>query len=173
MKMLATLLSAILFSTPLAAAPFGLRAGMEKEDVEKITGPLREVSPSVFLSMELPGGYPELETYSLFITPDHGLCRVQGTSEVIPSDGQGQPLRQRFDRLMERLWEAHGYPEVIDRLTEGSAWSARDEWMIALFERDRILMTLWAEGFKKVYPNVNVQIEGKGSSTAPPALMPT
>ena len=33
------------------------------------------------------------------------------------------------------------------------------------------LMTLWAEGFKKQYPNVNVQIEGKGSSTAPPALI--
>jgi len=33
------------------------------------------------------------------------------------------------------------------------------------------LMTLWAEGFKKSYPNVNVQIEGKGSSTAPPALI--
>jgi phosphate transport system substrate-binding protein len=33
------------------------------------------------------------------------------------------------------------------------------------------LMTLWAEGFKKVYPNVNIQIEGKGSSTAPPALI--
>jgi phosphate transport system substrate-binding protein len=33
------------------------------------------------------------------------------------------------------------------------------------------LMTLWAEGFKKVYPNVQIQIEGKGSSTAPPALI--
>ena len=33
------------------------------------------------------------------------------------------------------------------------------------------LMTLWAEGFKKCYPNVNIQIEGKGSSTAPPALI--
>lgn len=33
------------------------------------------------------------------------------------------------------------------------------------------LMTLWAEGFKEVYPNVNIQIEGKGSSTAPPALI--
>ena len=32
-------------------------------------------------------------------------------------------------------------------------------------------MTLWAEGFKKAYPNVNIQIEGKGSSTAPPALI--
>lgn len=33
------------------------------------------------------------------------------------------------------------------------------------------LMTLWAEGFQEVYPNVNIQIEGKGSSTAPPALI--
>ncbi len=33
------------------------------------------------------------------------------------------------------------------------------------------LMTLWAEGFQAVYPNVRIQIEGKGSSTAPPALI--
>ena len=33
------------------------------------------------------------------------------------------------------------------------------------------LMTLWAESFRKEYPGVNVQIEGKGSSTAPPALI--
>jgi phosphate transport system substrate-binding protein len=33
------------------------------------------------------------------------------------------------------------------------------------------LMTLWAEGFQKLYPNLRVQIEGKGSSTAPPALI--
>lgn len=32
------------------------------------------------------------------------------------------------------------------------------------------LMTLWAEAFKKQYPNVNIQIQGAGSSTAPPAL---
>ncbi len=33
------------------------------------------------------------------------------------------------------------------------------------------LMTLWAEGFEAIYPNVRIQIEGKGSSTAPPALI--
>ena len=33
------------------------------------------------------------------------------------------------------------------------------------------LMTFWAEGFKKHYPNVTIEIEGKGSSTAPPALI--
>lgn len=32
-------------------------------------------------------------------------------------------------------------------------------------------MTLWAEGFIRMYPNVRIEIEGKGSSTAPPALV--
>ena len=33
------------------------------------------------------------------------------------------------------------------------------------------LMTFWSEGFAKIYPNVKIQVEGKGSSTAPPALI--
>jgi phosphate transport system substrate-binding protein len=33
------------------------------------------------------------------------------------------------------------------------------------------LMTLWGEAFAKLYPNVKIQVEGKGSSTAPPALI--
>lgn len=33
------------------------------------------------------------------------------------------------------------------------------------------LMALWAEGFHKIYPNVEIEIEGKGSTTAPPALI--
>lgn len=33
------------------------------------------------------------------------------------------------------------------------------------------LMTYWAEDFQKVYPNVKIEVEGKGSSTAPPALI--
>lgn len=32
------------------------------------------------------------------------------------------------------------------------------------------LMTLWAQEYKKNYPNVNIQIQAAGSSTAPPAL---
>jgi phosphate transport system substrate-binding protein len=33
------------------------------------------------------------------------------------------------------------------------------------------VMTMWAENFQRVYPNVKIQIEGKGSGTAPPALI--
>jgi phosphate transport system substrate-binding protein len=33
------------------------------------------------------------------------------------------------------------------------------------------LMALWGETLQKLYPNVKIQVEGKGSSTAPPALI--
>jgi phosphate transport system substrate-binding protein len=33
------------------------------------------------------------------------------------------------------------------------------------------MMALWLEAFQKFYPSVKIQIEGKGSSTAPPALI--
>jgi phosphate transport system substrate-binding protein len=33
------------------------------------------------------------------------------------------------------------------------------------------LMTFWHEGFKKHYPEVKIQVEGKGSTSAPPALI--
>lgn len=32
------------------------------------------------------------------------------------------------------------------------------------------LMTYWSEAYMKAYPNVKLQVEGKGSATAPPAL---
>ena len=35
----------------------------------------------------------------------------------------------------------------------------------------KIEMTRWAKGFKDRYPNVNIEIETKGSATAPPALL--
>lgn len=33
------------------------------------------------------------------------------------------------------------------------------------------LMALWSDGFRRYYPHVRFEIEGKGSSTAPPALI--
>lgn len=33
------------------------------------------------------------------------------------------------------------------------------------------LMTYWGEAYAKIYPTVRIQVEGKGSSTAPPALI--
>jgi phosphate transport system substrate-binding protein len=68
-----------------------------------------------------------------------------------------------------------------------TAWSAEDAAEDTLPEYQRVsgvsgtlssigsdtlanLMTLWTEEFKRQYPNVNIQVQAAGSSTAPPAL---
>lgn len=74
---------------------------------------------------------------------------------------------------------------LLGRVTTGSAQVAVDPALKAYTKVSGVsgnlnsigsdtlnnLMTLWAESFRAVYPNVNIQIEGKGSSTAPPALI--
>jgi phosphate transport system substrate-binding protein len=54
--------------------------------------------------------------------------------------------------------------EKVDLVLKGDLNAVGSDTMINL-------MTLWGEKFKAYYPGVRVQVEGKGSSTAPPALI--
>ena len=67
---------------------------------------------------------------------------------------------------------ASGPPKLDGGLTEYKAVSGVSG-NISSIGSDTLnnLMTLWAESFSKFYPNAKIQIEGKGSSTAPPALI--
>ena len=65
-----------------------------------------------------------------------------------------------FDSMVDPAWK--GYKQVSG--VSGNLNSIGSDTL-------NNLMTLWAEGFRKEYPNVKIQIEGKGSSTAPPALI--
>jgi phosphate transport system substrate-binding protein len=68
---------------------------------------------------------------------------------------------------------AHAAPVTVDPSIKGYSKVGGVSGNLNSIGSDTLnnLMTLWAEGFKKEYPNVRIQIEGKGSSTAPPALI--
>jgi phosphate transport system substrate-binding protein len=53
------------------------------------------------------------------------------------------------------------------RQTQGVSGSIKSEGSDTMNN----LMTLWGEGFRAMYPNVRIEVQGKGSSTAPPALI--
>ena len=61
----------------------------------------------------------------------------------------------------------------VDREIPGYAKASGISGSLSSIGSDTLnnLMTLWAEGFQKQYPSVKIQIEGKGSSTVPPALI--
>ena len=65
-----------------------------------------------------------------------------------------------FDSMVDSNWQAYARVSGVS----GNLNSIGSDTL-------NNLMTLWAEGFRKQYPNVKIQIEGKGSSTAPPALI--
>ena len=89
--------------------------------------------------------------------------------------------RQRFLSLllvavaMIALWSALGLADVVklDSALSGYKGVSGVSGNLSSIGSDTMnnLMSLWGEGFGKFYPNVKLQIEGKGSSTAPPALI--
>lgn len=76
------------------------------------------------------------------------------------SMGSGQASQAASDSMVDPDWKAYARVSGIS----GNLNSIGSDTL-------NNLMTLWAEGFRKEYPNVKIQIEGKGSSTAPPALI--
>ena len=71
------------------------------------------------------------------------------------------------------LFSAAGYAEdKVDPALKDYAKASGVSGNVSSVGSDTMnnLMTLWGEEFKRLYPNVNIQIQGAGSSTAPPAL---
>jgi len=85
------------------------------------------------------------------------LAQVEG--EAPQADAKKEQAKSKHSKLVDPKLEAYErVPGIAGNLDSVGSDTLNN------------LMTYWAEGFRKVYPNVRIQIEGKGSSTAPPAL---
>jgi phosphate transport system substrate-binding protein len=85
------------------------------------------------------------------------MRRVLGVLVVLGlAAGLGQAEAVRVDPSIPAYQKASG--------VSGSITSVGSDTM-------NNMMALWAETFRRMYPNVKIQIEGKGSSTAPPSLI--
>lgn len=120
--------------------PFGLEAGAGREQVEEVLGDLSPVRPAVFMTSSVPGDLPHLETLSLVITPNQGLCRAQATTALFPSTADGAEVRRRFAELQEQLSRTYGEPSLLDT---AEAKSAEGGWMADLRQRRAALVAVW------------------------------
>lgn len=123
--------------------PYGLEERMSLAEVEKVLGAVAPMAPHTYLGSPPEGVLAEISTLTLFLTREDGLCRIQGTSDVIVSDPKGTQLRDRFSRLLEVLWAKYGEPKIVDTLVPDSQWPEDDQWLQALLEGDRVVLSLW------------------------------
>ena len=122
--------------------PFGLEAGAGREQVEEVLGALSPLRPSIYMTSNVPEELPGIETLTLVVTQNQGLCRVQATSDAFTSDAAGVDVRKRFEALRARLEERYGEHRVVDTSAGGDDKS----FAAQLFDRDRVLLAVWTEG---------------------------
>ncbi|TAJ25260.1 MAG: phosphate ABC transporter substrate-binding protein [Planctomycetota bacterium] len=87
-----------------------------------------------------------------------GATRAQAPAKQAPTAQTAAPAKGAA-RVDERYSEYHPVQGVSGNIKSIGSDTLNN------------LMTLWGEGFKTQYPNVQIEIDGKGSSTAPPALI--
>jgi phosphate transport system substrate-binding protein len=91
-----------------------------------------------------------------------GVCAVLATAAtaftLLPGCSDSPPPKSETDKKAETD-KKNDKKEAVS----GKIKSVGSDTMIEL-------MDFWGEGFRKQYPNVQIEVEGKGSGTAPPAL---
>lgn len=144
------LLLVLLFSTSSScdaqrkagSAPFGLEWGAEAAD---IAGATPTNQRGWFNSESVPVPHTSFESYSLVISPSHGLCEIAAMGKTI-TGSHGVELRSEFEALKSALESKYGPPaNSVDLLQSGSIWDEPEDYAMALRQQDRHLAAIWEE----------------------------
>jgi hypothetical protein len=130
---------------PVLAGPFGLDMGMTREQIERASGaPLEQITDGLYLATKLPDMHQDFPTYLLVLHPALGLCEIaaQGSGVFTPPTGEG--LKALFNDVELQLKGIHGTNKKYDTTLGRNTPSVSTDWMQALFERERVLVAIWA-----------------------------
>jgi len=126
-------------------AIFGLREGLTKNEIEArgiVLLPV-EGQRNFYGTTSLSKTNQGFERFFLTISPDAGLCIVQGVGASVETDSYGMRFRQKFQERATVLDAAYGQGEITDVLLDGSIWKAPGDWMMGLKKQQRILSEAW------------------------------
>ena len=153
-----------------AAGPFGLRFGMTAAQA-RVMGAMRVADiPNAYTLRTVPNGNSAFESYSLFISPTHGLCSVSGTGPDITNDAGGTRTRYAFAGLRATFVSIYGRPtSTEDSLKAGSVYSTESDWLTGILLGDRHYTATWDTldhaKLPASYRSIQLYISPSGRST--------
>jgi hypothetical protein len=128
----------------------------------------------IYTTTSLPKGHPDFVSYLLWITPQHGLCKVKAISHFIPTNVYGEQLKVEFERLRTGLSNKYGRGKDYDFLQPGSIWKEPRDFMVGLKKQERVLATMWAAPNKPLPDNLgSVGVEAHAVSDDKGAIIIT
>lgn len=130
------------------AGPFGLEAGMTKEQIIKTVGEsaVKASEGDALVLTNVPEAHPDFEAYALVISPENGLMKMLAMGKSINTDARGSELKSAYNSVKAALTNTYGKPNhELDILSNGSIWIYPDDWMAALFKAERVLASSWMD----------------------------
>ena len=127
--------------------PFGLEAGLAKDDIEALVGGgLSEVEGAAFLYSvkAVPRPHPAFEGYVVLAPPNAGLCQIRAIGVDVKTSSHGIQLKSEYDDLAASLEESYGEFLEVDQLLPGSIWKDPEDWMMGLLKKERFLQAEWS-----------------------------
>ena len=155
-------------SIPPAEGPFGLAAGLSKDEIEAMSGEkltLLNDQQNLYTLQNAPKPNKSFEQLALVVSPTVGLCQIRAIGVTIKSNSFGNQLQGSFTEMKDALSEVYGKPHVIDSLIPGSIWNEPKEWMMSLKQKERYLSAGWSSTSAKLLKNDLSRIEMEARAT--------
>ena len=136
------------------AGPLGLDKGMTLDELKKQGAFASGNQQFVYTAKTIMNGHPDFEAYSVILTPEQGLCKIQAVGKDIETSGYGTELQGKFKDLIDALSSKYGAPgDNWDFLHAGSIWKEPQYWMMGMIKKERTLSAGWSKPKKSNLPH--------------------
>lgn len=149
------LIAATFFATAtVIAGPLGLSKGMTLQELKKQGTFAPSNEPFIYTAKKIANGHPDFESYTVIVTPEQGLCKMQALSKDIETSSFGTELESKYQTLTNALSEKYGTPtKNYDFLRAGSIWKDSQDWMMGLLKKERTLTAFWINEGNTNFPD--------------------
>ena len=133
-----------LFSGLLFAAPFGLKMGMNLEEIKGACGGKRPENVQDDCYRIYPEkNHPLFEEYYAYIDEVEGLYYIKAVSARISVNVYGTELKEKFNEINARVSKTYGTPKITDEIIRQTSFRSDSNWLYSLGEGSRVLSARW------------------------------
>lgn len=144
-------LAMVALAAPASAQAFGIEMGTPIRSLKVISN---QGENSYIVEAPMPNR--EFESYLVYATPQHGVCKVTGIGVNHDGDISGISVRAKFLDLSATLKQKYGSSErKFDFLHAGSIWDQPHEWAMSLRQDQRTYAEYWSREAGNLPPQIS------------------
>ena len=151
-----------LFSELLFASPFGLRMGMDLNEIAQVCGGQRPEKVDTDCYIIVPEKkHPLFTKYYVWVDDTEGLYYIKALSDDIQTNDYGTELQNKFFEISNRISKSYGVPIINEKIDKSYVLTADAYWMMSIKDGARKLSATWMDNLKDDLYDVYLYVSAK------------